>query len=189
MAVPPSDRRPASALDDRARLQVLVRQNFSYVWRSLRRVGLDGADADDAAQQVFIVLARKLPELQRGNERAFLYGTAMRIAWRARRTLKRRREDLHEALDHANCPIPAPDQLLVQRDARLLLDEILCSLPLDVRNVFTLFELEGMSLNEIAAALSIPRGTVASRLRRGREDFQRRVERHERSGSRYRIAP
>jgi RNA polymerase sigma-70 factor (ECF subfamily) len=59
------------------------------------------------------------------------------------------------------------------------LDEILVSMPHEVRTVFVLFEIEGMNLSEIAETLGIPRGTVASRLRRGREDFERRVLRAE----------
>lgn len=170
---------PQDRLDLDERVQAQVRESFAYVWRLLRRLGLGPTDAEDAAQQVFIVLAKKISELECGKERAFLYGTAVRIAWRARRTLERRREELRPAVDEEDCPSPAPDQILAQREARSLLDKILGSLPLDVRTVFVLFEVEGLSLTEIARALEIPRGTVASRLRRGRTEFRRMVRRVE----------
>lgn len=166
-----------------ARLREQVQGNFAYVWRLLRRLGLSPTDADDAAQQVFIVLSRKIGELSVGKERAFLYGTAVRIAWRARRTLERRREELCDPLAEAEGHVLTPDQLLLQRQARTLLDRILGAMPLPVRTVFVLFELEGLNLTEISEALSVPRGTVASRLRRGREEFQRAVQRLERTSS------
>lgn len=166
------------------RLHREVRDNFEFVWRLLRRLGLNPSDADDATQQVFIVLARKINELSPGKERAFLYGTAVRIAWRARRTLERRREDLSPVIADEDGLSPAPDQLLLHRQARVVLDEILGAMPLTVRTVFVAFELEGMNLSEISEALRVPRGTVASRLRRGREEFQRRVQRIERGTER-----
>jgi hypothetical protein len=58
---------------------------------------------------------------------------------------------------------------------RQLFDDIIGSLTVTVREVFTLFELEGMNLSEIAETLGLPRGTVASRLRRGREQFRQQV--------------
>lgn len=167
--------------DPDRRLHREVRDNFEFVWRLLRRLGLSSSDADDATQQVFIVLARKINDLSPGKERAFLYGTAVRIAWRARRTLERRREELSAIVADEAGLGPTPDQLLLHRQARLVLDEILGAMPLAVRTVFVLFELEGMNLSEIAETLRLPRGTVASRLRRGREDFQRRIQRIERS--------
>ena len=166
--------------DPHRRLHREVRDNFEFVWRLLRRLGLSPSDADDATQQVFIVLSRKINGLSPGKERAFLYGTAVRIAWRARRSLERRREELSPVIAEGAAVCPAPDQLILHRQARVVLDEILGAMPLAVRTVFVLFELEGMNLSEIAETLHLPRGTVASRLRRGREDFQRRVQRIER---------
>jgi RNA polymerase sigma-70 factor (ECF subfamily) len=72
---------------------------------------------------------------------------------------------------------PSAEELIDRRRARVLLDEVLESLPMEVRAVFVLFELEEMTLSEIAALLGIPPGTAASRLRRGRELFQSAVAR------------
>jgi RNA polymerase sigma-70 factor (ECF subfamily) len=161
--------------DSSLRLAALMRDNVAFVWRLLIRLGLSASDADDASQQVFMILARKVVGLEPGKERAFLYGTAVRIAWRARRTLERRREELCAQVDPQHQAVPTPDQLLVQREARVTLDNLLSLLPSDIRSVFVLYELEEMSLSEIARALAIPRGTVASRLRRGRAAFQKRI--------------
>jgi RNA polymerase sigma-70 factor, ECF subfamily len=68
-----------------------------------------------------------------------------------------------------------PEQLLDQKRARELLDDVLETMTPDLRMVFVLYELEELSMIEIASALEIPQGTVASRLRRARADFRERV--------------
>ncbi len=161
-----------------ARFRGMRDEHFEFVWRSVRRLGVPDADVDDAVQQVFIVASRRLEEITLGSERAFLFGTAMRVAKHARRTRRRRSEvPLEQEAEpghHAEPAEPGPDaeELVAQRRARALLDEVLETLPLDVRAVFVLFELEEMRVPEIATLLGIPLGTAASRLRRGRELFQ-----------------
>ncbi|MFO0589501.1 MAG: sigma-70 family RNA polymerase sigma factor [Polyangiaceae bacterium] len=157
-----------------AKLRALQNEHFEFLWRSLRRLGVPEADVDDAVQQVFVVAARR--EIQPGAERSFLFATALRVASHARRTLRRRRESGEEPPDQTDV-VPSPEELLDQRRARALLDEVLETLPLDVRAVFILFELEEMTVVEIAAMLGIPGGTASSRLRRGREMFQQAVAR------------
>ena len=75
----------ADARDDTARLAAAVRANYPFLWRSLRRLGLQAADVDDAAQQVLSVFARRLRDVEVGAERAFLFQTAVRVASDARR--------------------------------------------------------------------------------------------------------
>ncbi len=167
---------PALAFDE-ARFRALRHEHFELVWRSLRRLGVPAADVDDAAQRVFLLAARKLANITAGSERSYLFGIALRVASHARRAIKRRGEIGDDALAAHEDPVPAADELLDQRRARDLLDEVLASLPLDVRAVFILFELEQMTLAEIAALIGAPQGTAASRLRRGRELFQAEVAR------------
>src|SRR5690349_17768097 len=76
------------------RLSALVGEHSAFVWRSLLRLGVPRADAEDAVQQVFLVASRRLDDIEPGRERAFLFSTALRIAARARRTQQRRREVL-----------------------------------------------------------------------------------------------
>ncbi|MDI1451323.1 sigma-70 family RNA polymerase sigma factor [Polyangium sp. 6x1] len=166
-----------------ARFRAIRDEHFEFVWRSVRRLGVPDADVDDAAQQVFIVLSRRLDEIAAGSERAFLFGTAMRVAMQVRRTLRRRGEVSLSEDASAGPALEPPDtgpdaeELLAQRRARAMLDEVLETLPLDVRAVFVLFELEEMRVPEIASLLGIPLGTAASRLRRGRELFQEELTR------------
>jgi RNA polymerase sigma-70 factor (ECF subfamily) len=161
---------------DEARLRAMRHEHFEFVWRSVRRLGVPEADADDATQQVFIVAAGKLRVIAEGSERAFLFGAALRVASHVRRS-HRRRGEVTYAVTEPEDASPSAEELIDRRRARALLDEVLESLPLDVRAVFVLFELEEMTLSEIATILGIPPGTAASRLRRGRELFQSAVAR------------
>lgn len=164
-----------AAADSRARLEVLFAAHFDFIWRSLRRFGLRDDRADDAAQQVFMIASRKIDAIKEGSERSFLFGTALRVASDIRKSAPVRREVLRDDVGLELEGGARPDDLLEQRRARQLLDRVLDEMDLDLRAVFVLFELEEMSTTEIASLLSIPHGTVASRLRRAREDFERSV--------------
>jgi RNA polymerase sigma-70 factor (ECF subfamily) len=141
------------------------------VWRVLRRIGLSPADADDATQQVFLVVARRYDEVRVQNPRPFLYGVATRVAANALRGLRRRREEPMEIAAGAAAHEPAPDELLEQRRARALLDELLGHLPAELRRVLVLAEIEQLTAQQIAELEAIPTGTVRSRLRRARATF------------------
>lgn len=169
---PPEQSRPFVL--DSVKLRALQEEHFEFLWRSLRRLGVPEADVDDAVQQVFLVAARRV--IQPGAERAFLFSTALRVASHARRTLRRRRESGDEIPEQTDMT-PSAEELLDQRRARALLDEVLAELPIDLRAVFILFELEEMTVVEIATMMSIPTGTAASRLRRARELFHETVAR------------
>jgi RNA polymerase sigma-70 factor (ECF subfamily) len=158
------------ATGDRARLRSAFDQNYAGVWRFLRRMGVSADRADDAAQQVFLIALEAMPRITEGSERAFLYATAVRLAYGMRR--KTEREVLSTGLDFDASPMPTPDQLADQKRAREVLDAIIASLEVEIRTVFVLAEFDGFTTPEIAALLEIPLGTAASRLRRAREKFQ-----------------
>jgi RNA polymerase sigma-70 factor (ECF subfamily) len=163
---------------EHVRLRRMLDESFDFVWRSLRRFGLSDDRADDAAQQVFIIASRKLDMIRPDSERSFLFGTAMRVASDMRRSAVSRREVAHAdpAADLADTS-SAPDELVDQRRARETLDRVLDAMDEDLRAVFVLFELEEMPTAEIATLLAIPPGTVASRLRRAREEFEVQIAR------------
>jgi RNA polymerase sigma-70 factor (ECF subfamily) len=152
------------------RLRALVDAHIDFIWRSLRRLGLSSADADDGVQSVFLVAARKLDVIEVGRERAYLFSVAQRVAHDVRRAASRRPETVTQEVDAAD-PAPGPEEFADRRRARALLDQVLDGMPPEVRTVFVLFELEEMSAPDIAALIGVPLGTVASRLRRGREIF------------------
>src|SRR5512142_2066304 len=78
--------RPPSPAPSAQRVRALVDAHFEFVWRSLRRLGLSSADADDATQEVFLVAIRRLDDIDPESERSFLYGTALRVAAVQRRS-------------------------------------------------------------------------------------------------------
>jgi RNA polymerase sigma-70 factor (ECF subfamily) len=150
----------------------LVGDHLDFVWRSLRRFGVPAADVDDSTQHVFLIANQKLDKIRPGSERAFLVGIAARVASHARRSLHRREAAEHSLSSNPRAENPDPEELTEQLEARELLDRVLDMLPLELRSVFVLFELEELSTDQIAQALLLPRGTVATRLRRAREVFR-----------------
>lgn len=159
--------------DDRvARFRAMFDASYTLVWRVLRRFGVPEAATDDAAQEVFMIAARKLNEIDPEKERSFLYGTARRVAADSRRARRRTPETESDSklAVHAD-GAPSPEQITAQSEARAMLERILDAMDEDERSVFVLFELEGLAKSEVASALAIPEGTAASRLRRARERF------------------
>lgn len=177
-APPVSASRPRLSGEAEVRFRGMVDTQFDFIWRSLRGLGVPAANADDAAQQVFLVAAQKLDLIADGSERSFLFSTARGIAANARRARTRSREVLDEdALAEPVSFAPDPEQLAARAQARDLLLRILDGLAEDLRTVFVLFELEGMTTAQMAELLDVPMGTVASRLRRAREEFQAATKR------------
>jgi RNA polymerase sigma-70 factor, ECF subfamily len=159
------------------RLRGMVLEHYDFVWRSLRRLGVAPPETDDAAQQVFMVLARKLANVEAGKERTFIFGIVMRVAANVRRARANLREVPEEEAPHAQFVLPAVEARLDRADARAALDEILASMPDERRAVFILSVLEEQSVSEISATLQIPVSTVMSRLRRAREDLRAGIAR------------
>ena len=165
---------------DERRLRAVIDEHADFIWRSLRRLGLPSDAAEDAAQRVFLVASQRLGGIAPGAEQAFLFRTAVHVASRARRAYIRRREDLHadpgvELVDSA----PSTEELVDRHQARALLEQALDTMDLDARAVFILYELEGKPTAAIADILDLPAGTVASRLRRARKEFQAFIKRIE----------
>ncbi len=185
-AVPGRALTPAAEKPD-ARLRRMVRDHFDPLWRFLRRLGVYDADLDDAMQEVIVIAAERLADIPHESERSFLFGTAFRVGSEHRRRREGRREVGEEQLVDHRDPLPEPDALSDQARARALLDGVLETMPSDLRAVFALYEIEEMTMAEIAQLLALPPGTVASRLRRAREQFEREVERIQERGARLQI--
>jgi RNA polymerase sigma-70 factor (ECF subfamily) len=174
-----TDAERAVSAERSPRLARLIQEQFGFVWRLLRRIGVAESDADDAAQQVFIAASRRIGDIRPGSERAFLFSTALHVGSRVRRSRVRKKEDFGVALDEQTDPAPALEELVDRRRARALLDALLEEMPLELRVIFVLYEIEQLTSSEIAEVVGVPAGTVASRLRRAREDFAARVTRVE----------
>jgi RNA polymerase sigma-70 factor, ECF subfamily len=166
---------PTTTLEvaDEGRLTSIVAEHFDLLWRFLHRLGVRSADVDDAVQEVIVVLARRLEQIEVGRERAFVLSTAYRVSSDFRRRVRRRREVDDSALIERESNERDPESWLAQKRLRGLLEHVLEQLPLELRAVFVLYELEELTMAEIATTLDLPPGTVASRLRRARETFER----------------
>jgi RNA polymerase sigma-70 factor (ECF subfamily) len=164
-----------------AEFRALYDAHVDFVWRCLRRLGVREADLMDVTQKVFMTAFVKLPEFEgRSLLSSWLFGICQRVASDYRRSAPIRREvmtDVSELEGHTPelHGDTAHDSDTRQRAA--LAESILAKLPEAQRTVFVMFEVEGMSGDEIAELLSISVGTVRSRLRLARELFRREARR------------
>ena len=165
-----------------ARFRQVYDEQFRFVWRSLRRLGVRDSDAADVAQEVFVIVHRKLDEFEgRSKLTTWLFSICMRVARDHRKSAVVRREVATDDEVLGAQPATTPDAAseLDRRRRRDLLERILDEMPEEQRTVFVLFELEQMSGLEIAELLDVPTGTVHSRLRLAREAFRRSLTRFE----------
>ncbi len=146
-------------------------RHVAMVWRTLRALGVDEAALDDAVQDVFIVVHRRLADFEgRSALSTWLYGIARRVASQYRR---RRRDDGDPALlDREAEPGPSPRDHAERQQAARLVMELLAELDEDKREVFVLMELEQLPAPVVAEMLAIPVNTAYSRLRLARQRFE-----------------
>lgn len=164
------------------RLREALEQHLDLVWRVLRRAGLTPSDAEDASQDVFWVLAQRLDSVPVRAQRSFLVSTALRVAADRKRSRWNRSVSTgFEPEEYAGQGLAADEQLDVRRGAALL-DRALAELDEQDRAVYVLAELEQLSRSEVSEALSIPQGTVATRLRRARDACLTALGRLQRGG-------
>ena len=172
--------RPASAAESPAVLDVaaLYEAHFEFVWRSLRRLGIPPSNMDDAVQDVFVVVQRRVADFeQRSTERTWLFGIVLRVAAAHRRKLARRGNEIQsdEALligSHRD-PLRAAEEA----EAAVIVQQLLNELDEARRSVFVMVELEDFSVQEVSAALGVNVNTVYSRLRLARRDFDAGLKR------------
>jgi RNA polymerase sigma-70 factor (ECF subfamily) len=168
----------ASAAEHARRVHALVTEYMDFVWRSLRRLGVAEADCDDGCQRVWVVVAHKVATIDPEKVRSYIFSVVLRVASDLRRS--HRRHQHLEFDERLESPVPADTEgMLERREGRQVLDQLLSGLSWDLRTVFVMFEIEGLSSPEIAGVLGISRGTVASRLRLARAAFQRVLSRYQ----------
>jgi RNA polymerase sigma-70 factor (ECF subfamily) len=154
------------------------REHGAYAHRILQRLGVHPADVDDAFQEVFVVVHRKLGNLeQRSSLRAWIYGICIRVSARYRRIRQSSRE---VAAEEAAEPVDptTPAEHLTAKQALSVLSAILDQLDEDKRAVFVLYELEELEMHEVAESLDCPIQTAYSRLRAAREAVDEAVRRY-----------
>jgi RNA polymerase sigma-70 factor, ECF subfamily len=171
-------------------LATVYEAHFRYVWRCLRSLGVRDPQLEDALQDVFIVVQRRLAEFDgRAELSTWLYAIALRVARKYRERARREPASL-EAARERDPELPAAadssgDRAL-ETERLALAHRALASLDDDKREIFVLARVEQMSAPEIAGVLGIPLNTVYSRLRAARLAFDAEVTR---LGARTRSTP
>ena len=144
--------------------------------QTLARLAPD-LDAGDLLQELFLVAIKKAGDFSGADDRvAWLYGVAVKLATSRRRTARLRRL-LGFRIEPPAAIVDAPSRSVEQRDAQHQVMRALEGLSDAKRSVFVLFELQGLSGEEIAAALGIPRKTVWTRLFHARREVTAAIER------------
>ncbi|HSC86383.1 MAG TPA: sigma-70 family RNA polymerase sigma factor [Polyangiaceae bacterium] len=177
---PAAPEAPDSGLD----FATVYRENFPFVWRMARRLGVAEHALDDVCQDVFVVIHRRLADFEgRSSLRSWIFGILHNVALVHRRKLRRKSPEMLEREaplepdllgSHDNDPGERAAWSEQARVANAILNEI----AEDKRTVLVLVELEGMSTPEVAEALGINVNTASARLRAARKEFAAWVVRH-----------
>jgi RNA polymerase sigma-70 factor (ECF subfamily) len=160
----------------------IYEEHFDFVWRSLRRLGVPVAAVDDATQDVFVVVHRRLREFEgKSRLKTWLFSIVLNVAQHYRRALARRQPEVGPEPDEELVDLgsSSPQEQTLRAEAARLVQSLLESLDDDKRAVLVLAHLEQMPAPEIAEALGIPINTVYSRLRLARRQFDAALRRHD----------
>ncbi|MBK7249964.1 MAG: RNA polymerase sigma factor RpoE [Gammaproteobacteria bacterium] len=170
---------------DKGAFDVLVTRYQHKVVKLVMRYVRNPAEAEDVAQEAFIKAYRALPQF-RGDSTFYtwLYRIAINTAKNV--VASRDRSPIEYDLDlqndaesfEAQARLKDPDTpegLVLTEEIRATVNSAIDSLPQDLRTAIVLRELEGMSYEEIAAAMDCPVGTVRSRIFRAREAIDRQL--------------
>jgi RNA polymerase sigma-70 factor (ECF subfamily) len=169
--------RAAAEAEERLDFEGVYDACFDFVWRNARRLGVPDAQVDDAVQEVFLVVHRRLADFEgRSSVKTWIFGILVKVAADHRRSVRRKSPHARSAggvVDADTVPDEAanPDEHLARNEGVRLLHKLLDELDDDKRAVFVLAELEQMSAPEIAVALGQNLNTVYARLRAARLDF------------------
>jgi RNA polymerase sigma-70 factor (ECF subfamily) len=147
-----------------------------FVWASLQRLGVRHADVPDMAQEVFVVVHRKLGALDpNARLKTWLFGICFKVAAGYRRRAWFRRERATAAIEIPSNHTPEDETVRAQDRERLA--RVLDALRPERQATFVMYELEGQSCADIAELFGVPVGTVHSRLHLARRDFKKSLER------------
>jgi RNA polymerase sigma-70 factor (ECF subfamily) len=176
-------KRPAPRYEAAPGLPEIYAENADFVFRNLRRLGVPDASVDDAVQDVFLVVHRRLGDFEaRSRVSTWLFGIVLRVAQTYRRSATRRnaRISYEPGNELERMPVAAaegPLDILERREATTLLHRLLDELDDDKRAVLVCVELEQMTVPEAAESLGLNLNTAYGRLRAARASFNEAVAR------------
>lgn len=166
----------------------IYRDNASFLWFALRRLGVPENAIEDVVQEVFLTIHRRIGSFEgRSTLRSWLYGIAVRVARSYHRRASVRRLFFGELAEGEEPIDPSSGVESVEREEALaLVDALLEALPRKRREVFVLIEIEGLTAKEVAPIVGCNVNTVYSRLRLAREAFGAALARHRARDDRWR---
>jgi RNA polymerase sigma-70 factor (ECF subfamily) len=155
---------------------------FDEVYRWLRALGAPDADRQDLAQEVFLVVRRRLHDFDGRNVAGWLYQIARRQVLRHKRlrwvqrvlgwtSLESAGQGQEPAQALQSAQAQSPLAALEAKEQRALLEGLMAGLSEKRRAVLVMFEIEGYTGEEIAEILDVPINTVWTRLHHARRDF------------------
>jgi RNA polymerase sigma-70 factor (ECF subfamily) len=175
---PTSAPRPA---EPRLTVAEVHARHGEFILKSLYRLGIRSPHLEDVYQEVFLVVHRRLDSYAGHCAlTTWLFEVCFRVAAGYRRRAHFRREQLvpdAASLGYVAAAAPSPEREFEKRQAAQRLNNLLSGLNAEQRVVFTMFELEGLSCDEIGENIGVPVGTVYSRLHRARKAFLRALQR------------
>jgi RNA polymerase sigma-70 factor (ECF subfamily) len=155
-------------------LQAFERE-LDYVFETLQRLGANPTEAEDLAQDVFLVLQKHWQTIDTTRPlRPYLFGVAFRIVCAHRR---RRRREMPSAVLDIEDTAGGPDRSLESKESIRLLMAALEHVPLRRRVVVVMHDLDSVPVVDIARNLSISRFGTYARLRKGRKELATAVRR------------
>ncbi|TPV96344.1 MAG: sigma-70 family RNA polymerase sigma factor [Myxococcales bacterium FL481] len=167
-----TDSSPRVAEEARPSFEAVYHRHVGFVWRTLRRLGIPAAELEDAVQDVFLILHRRLDEFDptKASMPTWLYGMARGIAANRRRKAARGRRPDGVSLVPSS-PL-GPEQHAERAEAERVVGAFLDTLSPERRAVFELCEVEGLRGSEIAKILELNVNTVHTRIRAVRALFK-----------------
>lgn len=158
---------------DQASWRALFDRHAGFVCSVARRLGTPPGEVDDVCQEVFVVVWRKLAQFQHGKFTTWVYRITANVVSGRHRTRSRRRHlgDVLARLGVGPARPDTPDVEFERSEAQRQVDDVLASMSDKKREVFALFELEGLPGAEIAERLGCPAETVRTRLFHARAEF------------------
>lgn len=151
---------------DSRRFEEIYRRHFSFAWRTLRAMGVPESQVDDAVQEVFIIVFRRLATYrEEASFSAWLFGIIRRVASDHRRSLKRKGH--HVPIEEETIASRKKDVQteISNKEALAIVEEFTQTLDEERRAIFVLAVLEEMSVVDVSKAIGLNANTVYSRLR------------------------
>ena len=171
------ERSESAPVSNASRFHALYTEHFDFVWRSLRLLGVPSESLDDAAQDVFGVMFRRLAEFDGSAAlRTWLFGIVRRVAANQRRRQQRKQWPLQPLAGSEESPLPGPDAQLELREAADAIARFCETLDEERQALFVLALVEGVPAPELVEPLGVPLNTVYSRIRLLRQALKRFLE-------------